>query len=69
MYFYIHKNNENKNKQNILLEMCSNACIRFGNDTKITILLKVAAIASATFFHLITKFAIHFIIIKIDGHV
>ena len=31
MYFYTHKINKNENQQNILLEMCSNACIRFGN--------------------------------------
>ena len=31
MYFYIHKINKNEIEQNILLEMCCNACIRFGN--------------------------------------
>ena len=31
MYFYIHK--INKNEQNKLLEMCTNACLSFRNDT------------------------------------
>ena len=33
MYFYIHKINKNENEQNILLEMCGNAGLGFGNDT------------------------------------
>jgi|GEM_PF-1715024 len=31
MYFYIHKSYTNENEQAQLLEMCSNACIRFRN--------------------------------------
>ena len=29
MYFYIHKITKNENEQTQLLEVCSNACIRF----------------------------------------
>jgi len=44
MYFYIHKFYKHEKEQAQLLEVCSNACFRFGNDkcfpglTKITIL-------------------------------
>lgn len=31
MYFYNHKIKQNETQQDILLEMCSDACIRFGN--------------------------------------
>ncbi len=31
MYFYGYKITKNENEQNTLLEMCSNACIRYGN--------------------------------------
>lgn len=31
MYFYIHKNHNNENEQTQLLEMRSDACIRFRN--------------------------------------
>lgn len=31
MYFYIHKIKQNEIEQNILLEMCRNACIHFGD--------------------------------------
>lgn len=31
MYFYIHKIYKHENEQAQLLEMCSNACIRFRN--------------------------------------
>jgi hypothetical protein len=31
MYFYIHKIKGHENEQTQLLEMCSNACLRFGN--------------------------------------
>lgn len=31
MYFYNNKLNKHENEQAQLLEMCSNACIRFGN--------------------------------------
>lgn len=31
MYFYIHKNHNNENEQAQLLEVCSDACIYFGN--------------------------------------
>lgn len=31
MYFYIHKIYKNENEQAQLLEMCSNACLYFGD--------------------------------------
>ena len=31
MYFYTRKINKNETEQNILLEMCDNACIRLRN--------------------------------------
>lgn len=57
MYFYIYKIKNNEIEQNILLEMCSDACLSFGNGRSIYAIttysdfkLKVAGqIASATF--------------------
>jgi hypothetical protein len=31
MYFYIHKINKNETEQNILLEMCNDACFYYGD--------------------------------------